>query len=572
MAGGLCYHKEYHHDKAVPLKVLLRDVGTFSLAAICASLLSQLFEDDNCHREFKVSFMEKLVSYLGLDSNCQVKSTMVCYLDNHDMISIESYSKVVLEEAALEGSGTAIVQDLIQFCIGDGVYDARSRVLMQSVAVVFSVTLDDIQRLEEAAIDRLVETDHVITQEELQLKAKAYRRRRIKRGLIIAAATIGGGALLGLTGGLAAPFMAAGAGAFIGGAGAAALASTAGMAIIGSLFGAAGAGLTGYKMKKRVGEIEEFAFEVLTPGDHLHTVIAVSGWIADDKPDAFKEPWVTLLHSNEQYCLRYESRYLLELGRTLQRFVSFALQMAVTEALKTTILAGVISAVLWPSSLLSLANIIDLPWNVCLRRSEDVGRILAETLLCRQQGRRPVTLIGYSMGARVIFYCLQEMGQRKGCEGIVEDVILLGAPVSNCSKEWQKLSRVVAGKIINGYCRGDWLLNFLHRTSSVTMSIAGVKPIDWIDRRMINVELTEIVSGHFDYGNKIGEILTVLGIRTDLETLFENRVSIRKSRSDLPERSRHGDQTVSSSMSEPAIRGLLSREGRDSSRSPTPET
>lgn len=50
---------------------------------------------------------------------------------------------------------------------------------------------------------------------------------------------------LGLTGGLAAPFMAAGAGAIIGGAGAAALGSATGIAVIGSLFGVAGAGLTG---------------------------------------------------------------------------------------------------------------------------------------------------------------------------------------------------------------------------------------------------------------------------------------------------------------------------------------
>jgi len=49
----------------------------------------------------------------------------------------------------------------------------------------------------------------------------------------------------GLTGGLAAPFIAAGAGVIIGGAGAAALGSVAGVAIIGSLFGVAGAGLTG---------------------------------------------------------------------------------------------------------------------------------------------------------------------------------------------------------------------------------------------------------------------------------------------------------------------------------------
>lgn len=50
---------------------------------------------------------------------------------------------------------------------------------------------------------------------------------------------------LGLTGGLAAPLVAAGAATIIGSAGAAALGSTAGIAVMTSLFGAAGAGLTG---------------------------------------------------------------------------------------------------------------------------------------------------------------------------------------------------------------------------------------------------------------------------------------------------------------------------------------
>lgn len=68
---------------------------------------------------------------------------------------------------------------------------------------------------------------------------------------------------------------------------------------------------------------------------------------------------------------------------------------------------GLISAITWPAGLLGLASVIDNPWGVCLRRSSQVGKQLAEVLLARDHGHRPVTLVGYSLGARVIFYCLR---------------------------------------------------------------------------------------------------------------------------------------------------------------------
>lgn len=51
-----------------------------------------------------------------------------------------------------------------------------------------------------------------------------------------------------MTGGLAAPLVAAGASAVLGAGGAAALGSATGIAIMASLFGAAGAGLTGKRI------------------------------------------------------------------------------------------------------------------------------------------------------------------------------------------------------------------------------------------------------------------------------------------------------------------------------------
>ena len=44
------------------------------------------------------------------------------------------------------------------------------------------------------------------------------------------------------------------------------------------------------------------------------------------------------------------------------------------------------------------------------------------------------------------------------------------------------------------YSSGDWLLKFLYRTASVQIKIAGLAPIDWSDRQMINLDLTHVVS------------------------------------------------------------------------------
>ncbi|XP_048375224.1 transmembrane and coiled-coil domain-containing protein 4 isoform X3 [Sphaerodactylus townsendi] len=345
-------------------------------------------------------------------------------------------------------------------------------------------------------------------------RKKKERRKRLKRYLLIGLATVGGGTVIGLTGGLAAPLVAAGAATIIGSAGAAALGSVAGIAVMASLFGAAGAGLTGYKMKKRVGAIEEFEFLPLTEGKQLHVTVAVTGWLSTGKFGSFTAPWTSLLRSKEQYCLAWESKYLMELGNTLDSLLNGLVNMVAQEALKYTVLAGIVTALTWPASLLTAASVIDNPWGVCLHRSAEVGKHLAQILLSRQQGRRPVTLIGFSLGARVIYFCLQEMAKEKDCKGIIEDVVLLGAPVEGEAKSWKPFTKVVAGKIINGYCRGDWLLSFVYRTSSIQLNIAGLQPVNLEDRRMVNVDLSSVVSGHLDYMRQMDTILKAVGVKT----------------------------------------------------------
>ncbi|XP_073937263.1 transmembrane and coiled-coil domain-containing protein 4 isoform X3 [Castor canadensis] len=443
-------------EPRLPMGRELTEANRFAYAALCAISLAQLFPEPE-QSSFCTELVEGLVKWLELSE--AVLPTMTAFASGLGGEGADMFAQSLSKDPILKGDPSVITQDLLSFSLKDGHYDARARVLICHVTSLLHVPSEDLDILEETFLESLKETKEEESEMAEASRKKKEKKRKWKRHLLIGLATVGGGTVIGLTGGLAAPLVAAGAATIIGSAGAAALGSAAGIAVMTSLFGAAGAGLTGYKMKKRVGAIEEFTFLPLTEGRQLHISIAITGWLASGK-------------------------------------------------------YRIVAALTWPASLLSVANIIDNPWGVCLHRSAEVGKHLAHILLSRQQGRRPVTLIGFSLGARVIYFCLQEMSQEKDCQGIIEDVVLLGAPVEGDPKHWEPFRKVVSGRIVNGYCRGDWLLSFVYRTSSVQFRVAGLQPVLLQDRRMENVDLSSMVSGHLDYAKQMDVILKAVGIHT----------------------------------------------------------
>ncbi|NXX38421.1 TMCO4 protein, partial [Tricholaema leucomelas] len=331
----------------------------------------------------------------------------------------------------------------------EGYYDARARVLICHISWLLRIPLEELDVLEESLLESLKDQKEEESETAEASRRKKERRRKLKRYLLIGLASLGGGTVIGLTGGLAAPLVAAGAATIIGSAGAAALASTAGIAVMASLFGAAGAGLTGYKMKKRVGAIEEFEFLPLTEGRQLHITIAITGWLSAGKYGSFTAPWSSMLQSSEQYCLAWESKYLMELGQALDTLLNGFVNMMAQEALKLTVLSAALQERTWRCCWVrSWAGASNGHWQPRRLRTA-----WAASKAAWAEGKRPVTLIGFSLGARVIYFCLQEMAQEKDCEGIIEDVVLLGAPVEGEAKHWKAITRVVSGRIINGYCR-----------------------------------------------------------------------------------------------------------------------
>lgn len=181
-------------------------------------------------------------------------------------------------------------------------------------------------------------------------------------------------------------------------------------------------------------------------------------------------------------------------------------------------MTALMSALQWPVLLTKLGYLIDNPWSNALDRSWAAGQVLADVLMKRHVGIRPVSLIGFSLGARVIFYALEALAKKKAF-GIVQDVYLLGATVTSTTKTWRLARGVVAGRFVNGFSRADWILGYLFRATAAGLSsVAGLGPVQHVPG-IENVDLTELVIGHMSYRVQMPIILQYLGFRCTSSTL-----------------------------------------------------
>lgn len=133
--------------------------------------------------------------------------------------------------------------DLYVFLITHCFFDARGRVLLRNATSLLHVPREVYFGLEVA----LAESLHECEERLARVAAEGGSNSQLKRYLKIGAVGLGAGAVIALTGGLAAPAVAA-ALVVIGGGAAAAVAGVATFAVLASVFGTAGAGLAGYKM------------------------------------------------------------------------------------------------------------------------------------------------------------------------------------------------------------------------------------------------------------------------------------------------------------------------------------
>ncbi|CCD26086.2 Mil1p NDAI_0G03090 [Naumovozyma dairenensis CBS 421] len=419
-----------------------------------------------------------------------------------------------------------IICDLFLVFLQNYTYDARSRTLLIKFAKALNITKLEICEFEKRITDSLdmeQSTEDQEWNETDHMKSRRKRKRR-KKMAYVGLAMVGGSLVLGLSGGLLAPVIGAGIAAGlstigIGGA-TGFLTGVGGTTVVALSSTAIGANIGARGMSKRMGSVRTFEFRPLHNNRRVNLILSVSGWIIGNEDDV-RLPFSTVDPlEGDLYSLYWEPEMLKSTGQTINIVASEVFTQTIQQVLGATILTGLMSAIQWPMALSKLGYILDNPWNVSLDRAWAAGLILADTLMSRNLGERPITLVGFSLGARVIFSCLIELSKRKA-SGLVENVFIFGTPIVRKREHLVMARSIVSGRFVNGYSDKDWVLAYLFRaTGGGFKAVMGISPIEDINE-IENFNCTEFVDGHMAYRKNMPKLLREMGIAVLDDTFVE---------------------------------------------------
>jgi hypothetical protein len=234
-----------------------------------------------------------------------------------------------------EGKRALILHSLVLILLSLEHYSAHSRILILHLTSSLNLPLSVLKKDEETVAQGLLEAASQQLNADAETK-KAAEASQTARKWKVGLASVAGAALIGVTGGLAAPLLAAGVGSVMGGIGLGATAAAgylgtlAGSTVlVGGLFGAYGARMTGRAMDDYAREVEDFAFIPIhrsqdpkhqdNESRRLRVAIAASGWLRE--PEEVSKPWRYIGKGTEGFALRWE----LEAQRgAMQRRKSFS--------------------------------------------------------------------------------------------------------------------------------------------------------------------------------------------------------------------------------------------------------
>ncbi|KAI4101430.1 MAG: hypothetical protein LQ339_005079 [Xanthoria mediterranea] len=419
-----------------------------------------------------------------------------------------------------------VLCDLFLLLIADSIYDSRSRRLLENVGTSLKIPWLDICRFEKRITDSL-EMQEAASKETWDEAEHMENRRKLalkRRYMMMGLATVGGSLVIGLSAGLLAPVIGAGLAAgftTIGVAGTSGfLAGAGGTALITSGAVVTGGTIAVRATNRRTGAVSTFEYRPLHNNKRVNLIVTVSGWM-NGKIDDVRLPFSTIDPvMGDMYSVLWEPEMLQSMGDTIRILATEALTQGLQQVLGSTILVALMASLQLPIVLTKLSYLIDNPWTVSMARANSAGLILADSLIDRNLGVRPITLVGFSLGARVIFACLRELAN-KGAFGLIQNVYLFGSPIVANKDEYLRARTVISGRFVNGYASNDWILGYLFRaTSGGIMRVAGLAPVENIPG-LENIDVTQFVNGHMAYRAAMPRLLREVGWEVESDEFTE---------------------------------------------------
>jgi len=486
------------------------------LAGIVACVMADP-EWKTLNPEFNDSWFKQFCTYLELPDAHYMGSAPLVH-DKHD-------PSPFLTELDTEFAKVRICLCILHSELVDhGHYDARVREFIKEICKTLEVDWDRFLIREHAYCQAMF----AILKAKEEDEEKKKKKSRWKYAKIAGVGLLAGGAIA-ITGGLAAPFV--GAGLLATGITSTGVVATGlwlttytGALTFGALFGLGGAAYTGHKMSNRCKDISEFEFKRVATNPGLEVVLQIPGYLlSNENIESVCTQSELLFPYADNHVLQWQTNDLKVFGIAIENFVRDTLtQGAVSygalEVMKTTVLATLIGALTIPAYILQGASMLDNPFSVIMNLSDQAGIALSEALIQGVHGSRPITLIGYSTGARVIMVCLEELfdaaqkaetlAEKERICGMVENVYLFGCPKAVHAACWNKARAVVAGRFVNGYCPTDWVLKLCYRASRAVSAVAGLQCLEFPG--IEDFDCSEYVDSHSDYSKEMPYLLAHL--------------------------------------------------------------
>lgn len=181
--------------------------------------------------------------------------------------------------------------------------------------------------------------------------------------------------------------------------------------------------------------------------------------------------------------------------------------------------------------------------NQNFKNSKIIGKLLAYFLASKMFfSFQSISLIGYSLGANVIKYCIIELYKMKITQpqlvDLIQNIVFLGGAATfnesdiykdleidinnNISNNeyndlnWSEVLSIVSGKIVNCYSTKDLILDTAFEKFINVKKPLGVKKVSITDKEgkemILNYDFSNLKLSHYEYSNYVDKILKKINI------------------------------------------------------------